>query len=150
MPTTAYYLTIETRDRYDATEYAESIAGRLAHALQTTLQDTHKLAALTNCTSLSNPRIEVEVAQSERPQAPDYKSAVVARAILMTTHPPGKLYFSKNKFTHHMRNALREIPISVKKQCGESDAEHDKWNALKEGKSAVTMPIGPRETDSSD
>ena len=83
MPTTAYYLTIETRDRYDATEYVETIAGRLANALQTTLQDTHKLAALTNCTSLSNPRIEVEVAQSERPQAPDYKSAVVARVILL-------------------------------------------------------------------
>ena len=41
MPTTAYYLTIETRERYDATQYVESIAGRLAHALQTTLQDTH-------------------------------------------------------------------------------------------------------------
>ena len=95
-------------------------------------------------------RIEVEVSQSSATIAHDDKSTVLARAILMTDHPPGKLYFSKNKFTHHMRNALRDIPISVKKQCGESDAEHDRWNALKEGKSAVTMPIGPRETDSSD
>ena len=149
MPTTAYYLTVETRERYTAHEYIHKIAGRLANALQFVLQDTQKLSVLTNCTSLSDPRIEVEVVQTEVPQPPDYVSKVAARAVLLTTHPPGKLAFSKNKFTHHMRNALPDIGINVRKQCGESDADKEAWTSQTAGKTHVEMPF-PLRTDDSD
>ena len=105
MPQHAYFVNLETRHPFDVSEYA-LIAGQMSMVLQRTLGDLATLCELTRTTSLTDCRVEVEIAQC----VPEPNSPIVAQAIVkMTTSD--KVTFDKIKFTKMVRDSL---PFAVK------------------------------------
>ena len=106
MPISGYYVTVQTRDPVDTADYAQT-AGLLTNALQDILGDPHKLREILHSIEISDPRVEVEVAQSE-PES--IQCPVVARCVVQA-EAPKKLTFDKNLFTAMVRG--QELPFAV-------------------------------------
>jgi len=107
MPVSAYYVTLETRQPFEIGEYTEA-AGSLVNALQGTLGDTEKFRAITKASELIDPRVEVEVMQSE----PAPSATIVARAIVQAE---SELAFDKTTFTKMLRGKL-PFAVSISKR----------------------------------
>ena len=105
----AYYVTLETREKYGTDEYA-AIAGALVNALQNTLADKQKFQSLMHSTDLSDARVEVEVAQVEAACS----STIAARCIVQA-ESTSKLNFDKTLFTNMIRSLL-EFPVTITKR----------------------------------
>ena len=112
MPDFAYFVTIETRDKYDTLAAFVEVAGQLSNALQTTLGDHPTLCAITRTDKLSRANVEVEIALSEEDCSwtPEHRSKVIARAVVKASLPE-KSTFDKTLFTKRVRDLL---PFTVK------------------------------------
>lgn len=105
MTKSAYFVTLQTRDSFETTEYAE-VAGKLCNALSATLGDTSKLCSIVHSTEIEEPRVEVEIMQSE----PAATAPVVARCVVQA-ESSAKLAFDKNLFSSMV---CAELPFTVK------------------------------------
>lgn len=114
MPQHAYFVTLETRHPFDADNYTQ-IAGQLSNVLQSTLGDSATLQSLTHTTTLTDARVEVEIAQTE----PAVLSPIVANAIVKAS-TADKMSFDKNMFTKMVRELLA-FPVKVTKQAVAQD-----------------------------
>lgn len=111
MPTLAYFVTLETRAPFETCEYAQT-AGQLANALQCTLGHYETLSAVTRSTSLTNARVEVEIAQTATQSE---TSQIVAHAVVKAD-TEDKVTFDKNLFTKIIRDKL-PLPVKITKQA---------------------------------
>ena len=114
MLTSAYYVTVQTRDAYATAEYV-SITGQLVNALQCTLGSLQELSDIMHSTKLTNASVEVEVAQSELTST----SPITARCVVRAD-APGKLVFDKNLFTAKLTEAV-DMPVKVTKRVVSKD-----------------------------
>ena len=110
MPPHAYFVTLETRHPFDADAYTYA-AGELSNTLQSTLGDYANLRSITRTPSLTDARVEVEIAQRE----PEPESPIVARAIVKAT-AADKMSFDKNMFTKMVKESL-SFPVKITKQA---------------------------------
>jgi hypothetical protein len=110
----AYYITVETRDSFDAQEFT-AVAGQLCNALQSTLGDLTTLRSLTHTPTLSNARVEVEIAQTDSEKL----SPIAARAIVKAAGGR-KASFDKNLFTRLVRDVFTP-PVRITKQAVATD-----------------------------
>lgn len=106
MPVSGYYVTLQTRDPVKTAEYAQT-AGQLTNAIQATLGDPHKLREVLHCPEITDPRVEVEVAQSE----PESTHCPVVARCVVQADAPKKLSFDKNLFTAMVRG--QDLPFNV-------------------------------------
>ena len=100
----AYYVTIQTRQAYDADEYT-LVAGQLSNALQSTLGDITTLRAVTHTPNLTQTRVEVEISQLEERTSPVLAHAIVRGAT------EDKMHLDKNMLSKLVRD---ELPFAVK------------------------------------
>ena len=110
MPAHAYFVTLETRHPFDPDAYTIA-AGELCNTLQSTLGDCAKLRTITRTPSLTDARVEVEIAQRE----PEPESPIVARAIVKA-FTANKMPFDKNVFTKMVKDLL-SFPVKITKQA---------------------------------
>lgn len=116
MPTSAYYVSVQTRDTFTSTDYAQT-AGQIVQALYTTLGDRAKLGSVVHSTAFTDPRVEVEVSQLEH--APT--SPIIARCVVQADAPT-KLAFDKNLFTNMLRVEL-PLPVTISKRVVPKDEQ---------------------------
>jgi len=114
MPTSAYFVTVQTRDSFSCTEYTR-ICGEITNALRDTLGDASKLATVLHSTEFTNAAVEVEIMQSEcAPTSP-----VMARCVIQAD-ADAKLTFDKTVFTNMIRTEL-EVPVTISKRVVAKD-----------------------------
>lgn len=101
MPVRAYFVTLETRDSFDADAYTR-VAGQLTNAFQASLGNMDTFRSVTHCADAADARVEIEVSQAD---ASNPSSPVVARAIVQA-HTAGKMAFDKSMFTSIVREML--------------------------------------------
>ena len=110
MPTSAYFVTLETRDSVPNTDYAR-VAGTLTNALHMTLGDINKLCLVMHSVEFSDPRVEVEITQSV--------PAAIARCVVYAESTT-KLTFDKNLFST-MVCAELPFPVKISKRAVSKD-----------------------------
>ena len=98
------------RAPFDADTYTRA-AGELCNTLQSTLGDHAKLCSITRTRSLTDARVEVEIAQRE----PEPESPIVARAVVKAM-AADKMPFDKNMFTKMVKESL-SFPVKITKQA---------------------------------
>jgi hypothetical protein len=111
MFTSAYFVTLETRDIVGPEEYTTTAAA-LVHAIHNSIGSIDDLCVVMHASKpvIINAQVEVEVMQSSDAHA----SQITARA-LVRVDASKKLAFDKNKFSVSIRNDL-DFPISVAKR----------------------------------
>ena len=114
MPTSAYFVTVQTRDEFPGSDYAE-IAGQLTNALHTTLGEPSNLCTIVHSTEITDPRVEVEIMQSKPSSTAHIMARCVVQADALT-----KLVFDKNLFTN-MLSAELTFPVKISKRVVTKD-----------------------------
>ena len=112
MISTAYFITVETRQPVEIERYT-TVAGSLLQALQATLGDRPSLENITK-KDVHNARVEVEVVQTDM-------SAVCARVVVQAD-ADGKLAFDKNAFSSMIRSEL-DFPVNITKRSVSKDED---------------------------
>lgn len=116
MPTSAYFITLQTRDEFTAPEYGQA-TGHLTNVLHATLGDPTKLRSLMHATEITDPRVEVDISQSQ----PSETAQITARCVVQAD-APSKLSFDKSLFTSMVRAEL-PFPVTVSKRAVSKDEQ---------------------------
>ena len=114
MPTSAYFVTIQTRDSCNFVDYTR-MSGEITSVLRDTLGDTSNLGTILHSTEFTNAAVEVEVMQSAC--APE--AQIVARCVIQAD-ADAKLTFDKTLFTNMVRAELA-FPVTISKRVVAKD-----------------------------
>jgi hypothetical protein len=116
MPTSAYFVTVQTRDSFSFTDYTR-ISGEITNVLRDTLGDTSKLGTILHSTEFTNAAVEVEVMQVSHDS--DLTAPIVARCVIQAD-ADAKLTFDKTLFTNMIRTDLA-FPVTISKRTVAKD-----------------------------
>jgi hypothetical protein len=109
MFTSAYFVTLETRESFSSETYSVA-ANTLVHAMQSSIGDYTKLCEIMH-SDVCNAQVEVEV----MPSTEDAISQITARA-LVRGDALKKLTFDKNRFTAMIRADV-DFPVAIAKRA---------------------------------